>query len=1034
MDDASLPEEDFDDWGKDFEDSSDEKEGWSSSDDDETSREGSDYSEDSAALKDRSRGDHDVEESVDKDLDRENRGPGLRRAHTNKFTSDPLAYKLMLNKRESKVKCLADGDDSVLIRDQAANCADTDVFKMIVELLLGSPSEIFSTVVEHVIVEGDVTSFLRTLEKKTPLFQTTGLLGDIHFQYLGKESSSQFLTWFIEIASEALLCKKFIDLSEKDISAAPSFSSHPSDSEDAMLSLINSVKTGVCKLVSNFESDVGRLEIEHNSMARASETEKQSTETPFSSASASFKRQHQGSVPFLGRDNSFQLSKSLLSLYSVCEAWQPVLRSCTELVKSLIVVARKHRAAFPVTSKKKGGDWGKESAAEVESLSRLCLLFVEAVDELIRATHMKLVAPEERVMSSAQGDGHGDRLQLRLRELRDSLSPASWFAIVLQEDIFPAAMAYFKSACEVFHSRRGGQQQHSHVSSVSVLTAEDEHLLYPADYAYGDLRGGALTHIHAMYRPEDANGMDMGQTRLLNAMRRLPPRHLSSPGREEVQTHTSSFVHDEWNLSSVYEEDAEEPAVYRELRRRQREVWNKAVEEFERRTGGSVELVTSRQERATMPSASLAESESGPTGVGGEKRVRVYSGTKSDRSCCLPAMSLLQVTVLRSDMEAARSAGLRHMAMLWTRLRLHLRFEALQKVYFMGDESIFRDLKDLVFMTLDVPLPSDTSTSTQDLRVRVRRQRTSPQSTNATRMHLASCIEDNMQALVDALVGGREGREDSTVMLFSVSSSGYDTRAAAGEDGAGEDPLALLRMAAGLSIQMQCTSPLSLVLTEPLCQCYECVLSFLLTLSTCRWVCESVRAISRVSLITTTHKSSSSSSLRTGAGAHTFKKDCHITLGLLLHMLGAIQATLQVQAHQAADYRNFASEGAARGQWLVPWSLDELRAANEYMLREVVRVCAQLQPAVISLTTSAAVFAGKYRSLLEHDADLIGTDAAAFQLHSQSSVALQAQLYDTKQAMRAFLSTLDATVKRGDPKNHACLLQLRDKLRTLFSD
>lgn len=1056
-DEDTLSQASFGSWERDFEDTGSQSDGsgwWSDGDGDDTSREGSDFSEDSATGQ-AFRPNHSGMEGrqgkgTSNSKEQEGTLETTRRNSKSMYSSDPLAYRLSIL-REKSVGGGEDEDESVLKSNNAANCADTDVFKMIVEMLLGSPSELFSEITEYVIEDGDVSSYLQCLETKPTLFRSTGLLDDVHFQYWGKESSSHFVTWFIDTASEVLLCRKFVNLSEHDLIALSSTGSSgktmhkdgvgsAGGSEVALLNLINSIKSGVCKLVSNFESDVGRLEIEHNCLIRPKAEEGDSDGNAYFSAAASFHRQQVGAATFLGRESSFQLSKSLFSLHSACEMWKPVLRSCSELVKSLVVVVHKHRAAFPLplsdtrTSLAQSSEAKSGHQAAVESLAEVSLAFTQNLDECMRASQIELIAPPDQddVDGASGGAGSENLMQLRLRELRGSRSPSAWFAIALQRDLFPASMAYLKSACKAVQALGRKELSHFAGSSSSISQYDqDLGLIYPAEHTFSSpgaglsnpRAGGGSVDFHAMYRPSQSGDED--QRRLSKAL--LWPEHEHGDPSSR------------WRLSGAYadEEHSDEPPVFRALRERQRTAWDMSVKDFERRVGGVA------QENGNLTDKNTDKD------IQNERQQReAHIRSESSRSTrSLPAMSLLQVTVLQSSLHDARQAELQRTAQLWSRLLLHRRFEALQAVYFLGDESVFQDMKRIVFSDLDVPAVH----AALDMRTRVRRQLDSPHSSSTMRLHLAGAIEDRIKTLVGALLHGHSQWEagrgsgalrEDTEMFFSVSldpevSTEADARTVAG-DVAGKDALAQLRLAARLSIQVRCIAPLSLVLSEPLCLCYESTLGFLMVLSTCRWVCESVRMASKAALISHQHRPGEAPP--EALAAHSFKKDCHVTLGLLLHMLGAIRGTVQVQAHQATDYRQYQDE-----EGRVPWAVDELRGACEYMLREVVRVLAQLQPAVVSLTSSAALFAGKYRSLLQLDADIPGPHLEAFQLHSRHSAALQAQLLETKRAMRGFLRSLEAIVRGGgqqpgeggqdsSPKCHACLVQLRDKLRTLISD
>ena len=218
-----------------------------------------------------------------------------------------------------------------------------------------------------------------------------------------------------------------------------------------------------------------------------------------------------------------------------------------------------------------------------------------------------------------------------------------------------------------------GRVKHSAGSGsrdVQPLPGQDASLDYPAEHTLSSPGAGAgegqrgsgarEADIHALFRPFEY-GLE-SQRRLRSA---LPMPMPSSESKSDGATQPPT----QWHLSSVYEEHSNEAPAFRSLSGRQKAAWEQSVQEFERRMGDAAHAKRGQEEQEE-----------------GRQKTRSSSS--------LPAMSLLQVTVLQSNLRTARRAELQRTTQLWSRLRLHRRFEALQKVYFLGDESVFRDLKE----------------------------------------------------------------------------------------------------------------------------------------------------------------------------------------------------------------------------------------------------------------------------------------------------------------------------------------------------
>jgi hypothetical protein len=1149
--------------------------GWS--DDDDTSNEGSLMSEDSAVMGQNKPESGSLSHAEAHHADH---GASKKKLKKNKYSSDPLAYRVGIIKQSSKMAAAtADNDEeeedeeSALKSSAGANCADTDVFKMLVEMLLGSPSELFAMSAEHIAPQGDLPSFLACLDNKRPFFQCTGLVDELHSMHLGGQSLAHFLRWFIDAATEAELCKRFVSLDTSDIAAAvgsdPNINPNPTD----MQALINTFKISVCKLSAHFEADVVRLEVEHNDIVRVrAHTTANAADTtatlkkgqgkedddnddaaddvdfyasignrgvappdPYAAASAAFNRQWSGSgsggggshyppsggiggytyppgggggddnaaaakcgsgnvsLSFLGRGGSYQMSRSLLSLYTLCERWLPVLRSCSEFVKSLMVLVQELEVAT--------SSYAVEGA--YDDLALLCLGLVQAVDETIRSFQLELGSDHhdsaatgggggggaDIMMSGSSGSGGHEReskMQLRLRELHRSMSPSAWLAVTVQEDLFPAVLGYFIAVCEMARisnshhmgsssscgseslvASAGRAQQHS--NSRPAMHAIE----YPTIHTFSGLRAPLQADLAALHKSP-------------RQRQRQPVQSSDTTEQQQQQQHEYEDDDDDdddnakWSShSSLYEQKKERRgdggSDYQSLRRSRQAAWKRAV--------ASYQVPTEQPQVQAQVQTHRTQTKSQENGGG--VSVSQASSRGKYHPLCLPAVSLLQVTVLQHNLRQARAAEVRDMQVMWSQLRLHHRFDLMQTVYFLGDESLFAGVKDVVESVFDVDTrtfsaarsPHSTGNNSSspsgtgrelDYRMLVRRQLVKPHTTRNLKLHLASAIEDKLRTFVNTRAaamsrgrGGSNGNSNtgdveeelhlsvtSDLVALEEDERRLASSASSSFDGEGE-ARALMRMVSYLSVRVHCTRPLSLVLSESLCLCYESILSFLLSLSTCKWVCERVRLASKASILASgsprAHDGGVSPALIAG---NSFKKDCHVTLGLLHHVLGAVKASLQVQAHQVGDYRNYASRRVCANTnkedavVVVSLSLEELQRASLYMMQEMVKVFAQLQPALIALTNAAASFCDRFVALLRAEAGVEGQ--AAFDMESLPCMHLQGQLLAARDAMTQFVRRLDAllvveptsasgaTARHAEAPNNTCLLQLRNKLRTLF--
>ena len=119
-----------------------------------------------------------------------------------------------------------------------------------------------------------------------------------------------------------------------------------------------------------------------------------------------------------------------------------------------------------------------------------------------------------------------------------------------------------------------------------------------------------------------------------------------------------------------------------------------------------------------------------------------------------------------------------------------------------------------------------------------------------------------------------------------------------------------------------------------MCESYDTVLSYLLHISTCRWVCERVRIVSKASLLAyRTGLHSSMTTAQTSSAA--FKRDCYATLTMLLHVIGAVTSCLQVQSYRLTAARHYTEEGTGQ----VNMSLQDLQRSRPARSVRGLRPC-----------------------------------------------------------------------------------------------
>lgn len=1012
-----MTEEDLNlaEWGAEFEYG--EEASWGS-DDDGTSHEGS-ISEDSAyqdsglhRVQSHSAFAKDSSPQEDGDLD-------IRTKTTsNRYARDPSADAYGDLGHIIKEYCSSSVEDESVLNSMAGDhmlCSNSDLFKMIVEMLFGSPSELFSSKVEHVLVSGGLKSFVKVLETGESLFHTTHVLDRVRAPLLGGTCSKQLCVWFTDIASKSALCKYFASLGNQELySGLLGVEAEVTPHDDQLSALLNCVKGALCNIVERYEADIVKLESEHNKLVHAfkrgsgrGEREESvggsdsDVALAYAQAAKALSHTSRGSSLLLGRPSCSTNSQSLLSLYSMCSAWVPVLGACTELIRSMLVLTQHARGP----------------QASVYSLG-----LVHAIDQIVRCYHMELCLPYSSTSKSVHASATAsqrdsltdvsqhierkrDAEQLRLqnsREWRKSLDPHVWFHLLMQEEIFPASLAYLvhvghaeRVVCEdsPAHVAKSAGSLAGPPAVVGLLTsrAEELGLQYPHGQTFQieqerELAGPFLMQGCARFFQRMHTLMDVcEQKEWANLKEMLHSRWVSDkrtqPKAQWHLEHVAALHGDNDNL------DHEKPSY--------------------------------RLTRSASWKAAVAKFQSDKSKINDDKvRVEPQERKNSQR---LPLSSLLEITVLRRFARKERTAELRYMHELWCDNNIATHFEKMQVIFLMGgDEQLYGAVKGIVDAAFDVT--STAAPGGLDQRTLVRRQLALPYALKTMKACLPRVLEDRIREVVA-----------NETISFSVT---MDTAAMEDEqarDGGG-GALSLMHMVSCLSVQATASHPVSLLFSHSVCDGYDSVLSYLLHISVCRWVCERVRVGSRASLLAyRTGLRSGMTSAQTSSAA--FKRDCYATITTLLHVIGAVTSCVQAQAHRLLTARHYVDKDTDQ----VDMSLVEVQRIHMRMMTELVRILAALQPALLPLLRTACGFAERYVALLRLEAQFEGE--AAFELSAAPCKKLQVALLRTKDAMHDFVVALHRLVTESsmrvdsspaDSADVSALKQLEIKLRALL--